>query len=144
MRFFIFVLKNQGCVPHIIASLCPASNGWFPVSNMTLISFYLLPPAARIYAFPVSLPWKCHKKGWQLHFIVATQVSAADNTKLSASLRILNDMQAALVSSQAAEANRACWLCLIITLSDGSCFYCAVCTGHTTRILNCLNSSCRW
>lgn len=67
---FIFGIEKQRFVRPIIASLCPASNA-FPVTNMTLICFYLLPPAARIYGFSVSLPWKCHKKGWQLQFIVA-------------------------------------------------------------------------
>lgn len=74
-RFHLWYKKTpEMCPPHpsIIASLCPANNGFqWPVSPLSPFITPAVSPPTHIYAFPVSLPWKCHKKGWQLQFIVA-------------------------------------------------------------------------
>lgn len=67
---FIFdIKKTEMCFPHhhpsMIASIWPASNGFqSPISSaLSPLSPPLSPSSRSHFCVPVSLPWKCHKKG---------------------------------------------------------------------------------
>lgn len=65
-RFHLWYKKTEMCPstpPLLHPSALPVMVSSDQYRPYLLLSPPLLPPPAHIYAFPVSLPWKCHKKG---------------------------------------------------------------------------------
>lgn len=148
--FFILDGKLETWFSHYCTS-CPASNGLQrPISPLSpFLSPAPLAPtpnSAYIYAFPVRLPWRSHKRRVTIAVYCGFNRWAQLITQKSPHHEEYWMTCEPHVLLRAAETNRTCWLCLIITLSDGPLFffffYCVVCTGHTARVLNCLNGSC--